>query len=182
MEVRHFLSHTHTHTLSVNQKSRPHLLSIQPLRSTHAAGAHPLAPPVPNARPPTDYGTFVLGVLADMTRRSAVIDQSMLRQCFALSSSYLMTDATTNPSGGINSWNVGLSRLVDVLVALHARGELQLETINAASRACSECWTAAGNWRGLESCRDSIRTVAAKLKRLLDDNGRTYQGGRVYAP
>ncbi|KAI0036841.1 hypothetical protein K488DRAFT_81827 [Vararia minispora EC-137] len=139
-------------------------------------------PPPQETLPTTDYGAFVLAVLADMTRRSQTVDQAALRHCLGLSSSYLMTDATTNPTGGFASWNLGFSRLVDVLVALDARDELELETVSAASKACSECWTAASNWRGLESCRDAIRSVAAKLKRLLDENGRTYRGGLVYVP
>ena len=57
-----------------------------------------------------------------------------------------------------------------------------LETVNAASRACSECWTAAGNWRALESSRDAIRTIAGRLQRLLDENGKTFKGARVYVP
>ncbi|KAI0254893.1 hypothetical protein BJV78DRAFT_1273913 [Lactifluus subvellereus] len=133
-------------------------------------------------RQPTDYEAYVLEVLSTMTRRSSPIDQSALRQCLLLSSSYLVSDTTMNPTSGINSWNAGLNRLVDVLTALHARGELELETVNAASKACSECWTVAGNWRGLEECREGVRRVAVRLKRLLDENGRTYGGERVYVP
>ncbi|KAF8897551.1 hypothetical protein BD779DRAFT_386590 [Infundibulicybe gibba] len=131
---------------------------------------------------PTDYGTFVVEILARMKRNSHPFDQKMLRQCIDLSSSYLITDATMNPDGGTASWYVGFSRLVDVVVALHARDELELETLSAASKACSECWTVAGTWRGLEDCREKVRSVAAKLKKLLDENGRTYKGERVYAP
>ncbi|KAI0320821.1 hypothetical protein OF83DRAFT_486618 [Amylostereum chailletii] len=133
-------------------------------------------------RPPTDYGAFVLAVLADMSRRSPTMDQPTLRHCLGLASSYLMTDTTTNPAGGLQTWSLGFNRLVDVLVALHARGILEFDTIDVASKACSECWSAGDNWRGLEECREVIRNVAAKLKRLLDENGRTYQGRRVYVP
>lgn len=88
-----------------------------------------------------------------------------------------------NPERGINTWCIGFNRLVDVLVALHARGELELETVNEASKACSECWqSVAGSWRELDKCRDGVRAVAAKLKKLLDENGRTYHGEQVYAP
>lgn len=80
------------------------------------------------------------------------------------------------------SWTAGLNRLVDVLIALHSRGELELETVNAASKACSECWTVAGNWRGLEECKETVRRVAARLKGLLDENGSTFGGERVYVP
>ena len=117
-----------------------------------------------------------------MTTRSSTIDQAALRQCLGLSSSYLVSDTTTNPTGGIASWAAGLSRLVDVLTALHSRGELELETINAASKACSECWSVAENWRGTEESKESVRNIAVRLKRLLDENGRTFGGERVYVP
>jgi hypothetical protein len=87
-----------------------------------------------------------------------------------------------NPAGGIVSWSAGFNRLVDILTVLHSREELELETVNAASKACSECWTVAGNWRGLEECKEGVRRVAARLKRLLDENGRTFGGERVYVP
>jgi hypothetical protein len=133
-------------------------------------------------RQPTNYEAYVLEVLGTMTRTSSQIDQSALRQCLLLSSSYLVSDTTMNPTGGIVSWSAGLNRLVDVLTALHTRGELELETVNAASKACSECWTVAGNWRGMEECREGVRTVAVRLKKLLDENGRTFGGERVYVP
>jgi hypothetical protein len=117
-----------------------------------------------------------------MTARSSTIDQDVVRKCLGLSSSYLITDTTTNPTQGMNSWCAGLRHIVDVLTALHSRGELELETINAASRACSECWTVAGNWRGLEGARECVRKVAIQLKALLDENGRTYKGEAVYVP
>ena len=40
----------------------------------------------------------------------------------------------------------------------------------------------AGNWRGLDECRESVRKVAVRLKMLLDENGRTFEGERVYVP
>ncbi|KAF9646004.1 hypothetical protein BDM02DRAFT_3189196 [Thelephora ganbajun] len=61
-----------------------------------------------------------------------------------------MTDVTMNPTTGLASWNVGFNRLVDVMVALHRRGQLELSTVNAASKACSECWNVAGSWRNME--------------------------------
>ncbi len=69
---------------------------------------------------------------------------------------------------------------MDVVVALHARGELELESLSEASKACSECWTAAGTWRGMEDCREGVRTIAGKLKKLLDEGGRTYRGMGEY--
>lgn len=110
------------------------------------------------------------------------IDQEKLRKCISLSSSYLIADSCMDPDNGVNTWFVGFSRLIDVIVALHVRSELDIETMNAASKACSECWSVSGAWKGLEECRDGIRKVAVKLKRLLDENGRTYLGERVYAP
>jgi hypothetical protein len=92
-----------------------------------------------------------------------------------------MTDTATNPPSGLLTWNTGLSRLVDVLMALHAQNELELGTLNAASKACSECWSIAGTWRGLENVRQCVKGVAVKLQSLMDEN-RTYKGSRVYTP
>lgn len=117
-----------------------------------------------------------------MKREAGTVDQAVLQQMLGLSSSYLVSDTATNPGQGADTWATGFHRLVDVLVALHARGELELATVDEASKACSECWSVAGNWRGLEECRSSVREVAMKLRQLLDENGRTYHGERVYAP
>jgi hypothetical protein len=117
-----------------------------------------------------------------MTRESKTLDQKVLRQCIGLASSYLLTDTSMNPEHGLQTWSAGFLRLGDVVSALHARGELEMETVNEASKACSDCWSVAGSWRGLDECRDGVRAVAAKLKTLLDENGRTYRGERVYAP
>ncbi|PFH52742.1 hypothetical protein AMATHDRAFT_1793 [Amanita thiersii Skay4041] len=132
--------------------------------------------------PPTDYGAFVIDVLARTSRGSRSIDQKELCQCIGLASSFLVTDTTINPQTGIDTWYVGFSRVVDVVVALHSRNELELETINTASKACSECWMVAGSWRGLSNCRGKVKEVAAKLKRVLDPNGKTYRGEAVYTP
>jgi ribosomal protein S14 len=59
---------------------------------------------------------------------------------------------------------------------------LEAETVSSASKACSECWSVAGTWRGFEECREGVREVAGKLKKILDETGRTYKGERVYAP
>ncbi|EGO01939.1 hypothetical protein SERLA73DRAFT_104107 [Serpula lacrymans var. lacrymans S7.3] len=131
---------------------------------------------------PTDYGHFVVNVLARMTHESGSIDQAILRRAINLASSYLVTDTSMNPGQGMSTWYTGFTRLVDVLVVLHSRGELELETVNDASKACSECWSVAGTWRGMDECRDGVRAVAGKLKSLLDENGRTYRGQKVYAP
>lgn len=110
------------------------------------------------------------------------VDQAVLRDCIGLSSSFLMTDTTMNPTTGLASWNVGFNRLVDIMVALHRNGQLELDTVDAASKACSECWSVAGSWRNMEEVRQCVRNVAAKLQGLLDENGRTFGGHRVYTP
>ena len=91
-----------------------------------------------------------------------------------------MTDVTMNPTTGLTSWGAGFNRLVDVMVALHRQGQLELGTVDAASKACSECWSVAGSWRSMEEARQCVRTVAAKLQGLLDENGSTFGGSRVY--
>lgn len=53
--------------------------------------------------------------------------------------------------------------------------------MSEASKACSECWTAAGAWKGMEDCRVGVRTIAGKLRKLLDEGGRTYRGMCVYS-
>ncbi|KAF8913917.1 hypothetical protein CPB84DRAFT_1956717 [Gymnopilus junonius] len=134
--------------------------------------------------PPTDFATFVTNTLARASRSSdsTTIDQAILRKCILLASSFLITDTTTDADRGIATWFAGLSRLVDLVIVLHKREELELETINCASKACSECWTAAGNWSGLAECRSRVRDIGGKLKKILDPNERTYRGERVYAP
>lgn len=110
------------------------------------------------------------------------VDQAVLRNCLGLSSSFLMTDVTMNPTTGLASWNVGLNRLVDLMVVLHQKGQLELSTMNAASKTCAECWSVAGSWRNMEEVRQCVKNVATKLQGLLDENGKTYGGNKVYAP
>ena len=69
-----------------------------------------------------------------------------------------------NPERGLSTWSMGFNNLVDVLIALHTLGELELETVNEASKACSECWMIAGSWRGLDETRMLVRGVALKLR------------------
>ncbi len=107
---------------------------------------------------------------------TTAIDQRVLRQCLGLASSFLLTDTTINPLTGADTWYIGFSRLVDIVVALHARDELELDTVNTASSACSECWMVAGSWRSLLDCRNKVKEVATKLRRILDPNNRTYRG------
>ena len=87
-----------------------------------------------------------------------------------------------NSETGMATWYIGFSRLIDVLIALHRRGELELETVSEASKACSECWTVAGSWREMQDCREGVKEIATKLKSILDENGKTYKGGRIYVP
>ncbi|TFK91808.1 hypothetical protein K466DRAFT_514552 [Polyporus arcularius HHB13444] len=132
--------------------------------------------------PPTDYRAFVVDVLARMTRTSGRIDQMILRRCIGLASSYLVTDVTMNAEEGARTWRAGFNRLVDVMVALHTRHELEVETVNTASKACSECWGVAGSWREMDECREGVKAIATRLKGLLDSNGKTYHGQAIYAP
>ena len=76
-----------------------------------------------------------------------------------------------NPEQGLSTWNTGFNNLVDVLIALHNREELEVETVNEASKACSECWTIAGTWRGLEEARKLVRGVAMKLRTVCVTGG-----------
>lgn len=131
---------------------------------------------------PSNFHAFVLETISRMTRSKGTFDQAVLRRCLNLASSYLLTDTTTNADGGFNTWYTGLSRLVDVVAALDGRGELELETMSAASKACSECWSVAGGWRELEEARECLRRIAQRLKGLLDENGTTYRGQRIYTP
>ena len=126
--------------------------------------------------PATDFGAFVINILSRTSPKSETIDQKVLRRCIQLASSFLVTDTTTNPERGISTWSVGFCRLVDLVVVLHTRNELELETVSAASKACSECWTAAGNWPGLNECRNRVRDIGGRLKKVLDSNERTYRG------
>jgi hypothetical protein len=146
----------------------------------HTQQAAPTAPQEPTT--PTDYGRFVVDILAKQNELTGDVDQAVLRHCLGLSSSYLMTDVTMNPTTGLTSWDTGFNMLIDIMVALHRKGQLELATVNAASKACSECWSAAGSWRNLEDVRLCVKNVAAKLQGLLDENGRTYGGNRVYTP
>ncbi|KAJ6515873.1 hypothetical protein C8R45DRAFT_957912 [Mycena sanguinolenta] len=142
---------------------------------------------MPDEIPSTDFSRFVVNAIKSSSKaeeRPKTLDQSILRTALSLASSFLVTDTSTNsdPQAGSDTWFTGLDLLVDLLVALHARDELEVETINAASKACSECWTVAGTWRGLEECRDGVRKAGSKIKKLLDENGFTYRGEHVYSP
>lgn len=53
-----------------------------------------------------------------------------------LASSFLALDTTLkeHAQDGITNWRLGWDRIVDLLMALHFRGELEVATVNAASR------------------------------------------------
>ena len=61
--------------------------------------------------------------------------QAQLRSYIMLASSFLALDTTLkeHPQDGITSWRLGWDRIVDLLTALHYRGELEFATVNAAS-------------------------------------------------
>ena len=160
------------------------MLVAQPDRTSHTPFIlQQTAPTAPQEQTtPTDYGRYVVDILARQNQLTGDVDQTVLINCLGRSSSFLMTDTTMNPTTGLATWNAGFNRLVDIMVALHNKGELELDTVNAASKACSECWSVAGSWRNMEEVRQCVKNVAAKLQGLLDENGRTYGGNRVYTP
>ncbi|KAG2013643.1 hypothetical protein CC2G_010528 [Coprinopsis cinerea AmutBmut pab1-1] len=131
--------------------------------------------------PPTDYAAFVLDTLTLMNQSqpSGRIDQEKLRRCIQLASSFLLTDHGMNPDTGTQTWGIGLSRLVDVIVALHKRNELEPATLFAANKACKDCWVTSASFRGLEECRSRVRENGTKLRNLMDPNGKTYKGHAV---
>jgi len=159
------------------QVAQPHRASHVVFKPSQAATTEPQEPTTP-----TDYGQYVVDILAKQNQLTGTIDQAVLRDCLGLSSSFLMTDVTMNPTAGLASWNAGFNRLVDIMVVLHRKGQLELDTVNAASKACSECWSVAGSWRNMEEVRQCVKLVAEKLQDLLDENGRTFGGNRVYTP
>ena len=71
---------------------------------------------------------FHLRMLNDYT-------QAQLRTYIMLASSFLALDTTLkeHPQDGIANWRLGWDRIVDLLTALHYRGELEVATVNAAS-------------------------------------------------
>lgn len=67
-----------------------------------------------------------------------------------------------------------------MVIALHNQGTLELETLNATSRACAEAWSVAGSWRGLEQGRAVVSVLAARIRDgILDSDGLSYKGEPV---
>ena len=127
--------------------------------------------------------------------------QVQLRTYIMLASSFLALDTTLkeHPQDGIASWRLGWDRIVDLLTALHYRGELEYATVNAASSqsrpltlmsrvehpsigALSECWSVSASYKGVEGGREGVREIATRLKKLLDEDGVRYKGQAVYVP
>ena len=133
--------------------------------------------------PHVDFQSAVVYAIGSMTRTSGSIDQEMLRRLFMLTPAYLIVDNTINSEGGLARWSAGFNGLVDVVLALHKKEQLETETVNEASKACSECWSVSGTYRGLTTDgRAVVRGIGARLKTILDADGRKYKGERVYAP
>ncbi|KAG8705443.1 hypothetical protein FRC12_000011 [Ceratobasidium sp. 428] len=130
------------------------------------------------------YEEYVVRVVSHMTKEKGVIDQVSLRSTMGLAPSYLILDTTTLPSSvvGIQTWSSGFHKLVDIMLALHARDQLEVATVSSASQSCSECWTMTCSFNGLEDARSGVRSIAARLRSILDPNGIEYRGEKVYVP
>lgn len=84
-----------------------------------------------------------------------------------------------NPETGLETWSIGLGRLIDIILSLHRANALEVETMREAASTLRECWTAGGNFPGLEDSRKRIREDGQKLKNLLDDKQQIYKGERI---
>ncbi|KDN50939.1 hypothetical protein RSAG8_00568, partial [Rhizoctonia solani AG-8 WAC10335] len=133
---------------------------------------------------PVSYEEYVTRVTAVMTKEKGSLAESSLCRTVGLAPSYLILDTTTlsSSTAGIQTWASGFHRLVDIMLALHKREELRLDTLNCASQACSECWTMTCAFQGLQDARAGVRSIAARLQSILDPNGIEYKGDKVYVP
>ncbi|TFK28724.1 hypothetical protein FA15DRAFT_652472 [Coprinopsis marcescibilis] len=161
--------------------------SLQPMdarsiRHLLEGAQEPLEFPPLEKIPQTDYATFVTDALSissaeSSKKKSPGIDQEKLRECLYLASSFLITDTTMDQNAsGLNTWTDGLSQLVQLVVVLHRRNELEAATVSAVSKACRECWAVAGSFQGLEDCRRKVREFGTRIKGILDEGGITYKG------
>lgn len=133
--------------------------------------------------PHIDYHNTVINTLSSMTHSTGSLDQVVLRRLLMLAPAYLIIDNTIKSEGGLGRWSAGFHRLVEVLLALDKTNQLEIETMNEASKACSECWSVTGTYKGLpESGREVVRAIGARLKSILDDDGVRYRGQKIYAP
>ncbi|CEL59525.1 hypothetical protein RSOLAG1IB_03458 [Rhizoctonia solani AG-1 IB] len=139
-------------------------------------------PPVQPHSKAVSYDEYVIRMTALMTKEKGSIDQTSLCRTVGLAPSYLILDTTTlsSAAAGIRTWASGFHRLVDIMLVLHKRDELQIETLSRASQACSECWTMTCTFQGLEDARAGVRSIAARLQSVLDPNGIEYKGEKVY--
>ncbi|KAG9103149.1 hypothetical protein FRC06_000097 [Ceratobasidium sp. 370] len=157
--------------------------TIQP---TETASGSSTSMVVKKSVPPksVSYEEYVVRVVSQMTKATGAIDQTSLRTTMGLAASYLVLDTTTLSSSavGIQTWSSGFHKLVDIMLALHARDQLELATVNTASQSCSECWTMTCSFNGLEEARSGVRSIAARLQSILDPNGTEYKGEKVYVP
>jgi len=131
------------------------------------------------------FNDAVLKILSRRTQSSGTIDQKELRNVIALAPSYLLVDSTVHPTtaDGVNQWALGFNRLCEVIIALHRKSDLELETLNEASRACAEAWSICGSWRGLDAGRNVIGNISTRLREnVLDPDGVSYKGQAVYVP
>ncbi|KZT53323.1 hypothetical protein CALCODRAFT_474882 [Calocera cornea HHB12733] len=114
---------------------------------------------------------------------SGPIDQSLLRRWLALAPTFLLLDASTHPSPqGLASWQLGLRLLINLMLALHSRGQLEWETMNAASKALAECWSISLCWTGLEGAKGAVQGAGGRLKAVLDRDDPTRYRGRALYP
>jgi len=132
-----------------------------------------------------NFNEAVLRILSRMTQSKGTIEQASLRHVIALAPSYLVVDSTTQatPADGVNQWALGFNRLCEVIIALHRKSELEIETLNEASRACAEAWSICDSWRGFDSGRNVIGNISTRLREnVLDADGVSYKGQEVYVP
>lgn len=62
---------------------------------------------------------------------------------------------------------------MDVLAALHASSQLELETVQAVNAVLSECWSNTFTIQGTDFAQDKIKGLAGRLRKLLDNGEST---------
>ncbi|KZO98185.1 hypothetical protein CALVIDRAFT_479224 [Calocera viscosa TUFC12733] len=110
------------------------------------------------------------------------VDQTLLRRWLTLTPTFLLLDSSSHPSpSGLLSWQLGLQALINLMLALHTRNQLEWETMNAASRALAECWSICLCWTGMELAKGAVQGAGGKLKAVLDrDDPTRYKGRPLY--
>jgi len=104
------------------------------------------------------------------------IDQNLLRECIRLAGSFLLTDTSMNPEGGLQTWSTGMKQLVEVVIALHKTGTLEVATMAVTSKACEECWVNSMNFPGLRGASTLMKELGLRLRDLLDEDKKSYKG------